>query len=337
MASHCRLCIGSLVIVSGLVGRSDLNGCEGVVKTLVDPSSGRFSVELKLSSGKKCIVLVRAVNISLTRDEKRKQIAKHIANKGIFAMFQKVFETGSSWGDVNCMSQTRQMINYIVMNAVPQLQGLLDAAFCDPSAMQGVFEFIQTLLARYNRMPLMDQIFFRERFCTHTTWSFPNLEILQIMKSIAGDAIVGDFFAGNGLLAAMGSAAFGIKIIASDLEESPLPFCNILILDAIHAVRQYPGMNHFVMSWPPQDDPIGEKFLKAILSSREAEISPVTIFYFGTPRGGCCGTPELFDLLDTRFNVVASVCRPGTETWSEIMMGPDRNPILDSFVVYQQN
>lgn len=91
------------------------------------------------------------------------------------------------------------------------------------------------------------------------------------------------------------------------------------------------------MSWPPppQDDPIGEKFLKAILSSRKAEISPVTIFYFGTPRGGCCGTPELFDLLDTHFNVFASVCRSDTETWSEIMMGPD-GPILDSFVVYRQ-
>lgn len=334
MAYHGRLCIGSLVIVSGLVGRSDLNGCQGVVKTLVDPSSGRFSVIIKLSSGKKCIVLVRAVNISLTTDEKRKHITEHIANIPLFAEFKKVFETGSSWGDVDCISQMQEMRYYVVMNAVPQLQGLLDAAFRDPSAIQGVFEFIQTLLARYNRMTLMDQIFFRERFCKHIAWSFPNLEILQIMKSIAGDAIVGDFFAGNGLLAAMGSS-LGVKMIALDLEQSPLPFCDILISDAIHAVSQYPGMNHFVMSWPPQDDPIGVKFLKAILSSREAESSPVTIFYFGTPRGGCCGTPELFDLLDTRFNVVASVCRPDTETWSEIMMGPD-GPILDSFVVYRQ-
>lgn len=243
MAYQCRLCIRSRVIVSGLVGCSDLNRCEGVVKTLVDPSSSRFSVEVKFPSGKKEIkeiILIRAVNISLTNDEKRKQIAEHITNISLFAKFQKVFETGSDWEDVDYMNQMQEMIYYVMMHAVPQLQGLLDAAFRDPSAMQGVFEFIQTLLARYNHMDRSDQWLYRDRFCKHITWSFPNLEILQIMKSIAGNAMIGDFFAGNGLLAAMGSAAFGIKIIASDLEQSQLPFCNILISNAIRAVSQYP-------------------------------------------------------------------------------------------------
>jgi len=156
----------------------------------------------------------------------------------------------------------------------------------------------------------------------------------KIIKNIAEDATVGDFFAGNGLLAAMASA-FGIKMIASDLTRSSNPFCKVLKSDAINAVKKHPNISNFVISWPPQNDSIGEKFLKEILSRQES-CRPVTIFYFGTPKGGCCGTPGFFDLLDTHFNVIASVDRSETETWSEIMYDDDGNPIFDGFVVYQQ-
>jgi hypothetical protein len=342
MASRFRLRIEFGVTVSGLVRRPELNGCVGVVVRLVDPSTGRFSVEVTLPSGKKEVVAIRAVNILLTKDEKRGQVAEDIANISLYATFQKIFETGSDVSEAegivstsNILAKLQQMIYFVVMKVVPQLQGLLDAAFRDPSAIQGVFQFIQTLLERYNRMDLSDQRLYRERFCRHIAWSLPTLEILQIMKSIAGDATIGDFFTGNGLLATMASA-FGVKMIASDLKQSPLPFCNILVSDAINAIRLHLDLSHYVMSWPPQDDTIGEKFLKAILSSRKAEDPPVTIFYFGTLRDGCCGTPGLFALFDEHFVVIASVVRSETETWSEIMVGPDDKPILDSFVVYQQ-
>ena len=216
------------------------------------------------------------------------------------------------------------------MNVVPQLQRLLDAAFRDPSAIQGVFEFIRTLLELYNQMTHDNQMVCRERFCMHTAWSFPTLKILQIIKDIAKDAPVGDFFAGNGLLATMASA-FGIKMIASDLKASPLPFCNILESDAIDAVKEHRKISHFVISWPPQDNPIGATFVNAILSNRKEEDPPVTIFYIGTPRDGCCATSDLFDLFDTRFNVITSVDRSPIETWSKIMMG-----FSDEFVVYEQ-
>ena len=91
-----------------------------------------------------------------------------------------------------------------------------------------------------------------------------------------------------------------------------------------------------MISWPPQNDPIGATFVNEILSSRKHEDPPVTIFYFGTPMGGCCGKPELFDLFKTRFDVIASLRRTPIETWSEIMYDDDGNPIFDEFVVYQE-
>lgn len=336
--------VGSNVVISGLIGRLDLNECAGIVKRLVDPSTGRFSVEVMLPSGKKEVVAIRAINISLTKDEKQKQIAKKIADEQKFTTFRKMFEKGERgvhdavgiYKDVSSTIRELQiMINYVVMHLVPQLQALLDAAFRDPSAIQGVFEFTRTLLERYNRMSEDNQMIYRERFCMHTAWSLPTLKILQIMKSIVGDATVGDFFAGNGLLATIASA-FGVKMIASDLVPSPLPFCNIRESDAINAVKEHPGISHFVISWPPQDNPIGATFVKAILSSRKHEDPPVTIFYIGTPRDGCCATSDLFDLFHKHFNVIASEDRTPIETWSNIMIGPDGNPIFDGFVVYQQ-
>ena len=114
-----------------------------------------------------------------------------------------------------------------------------------------------------------------------------------------------------------------------------ISFCIVPESDAINAIKEHPGIRHFVISWLPQNDPIGATFVKEILSSGQPGNPPVTIFYFGTPSDGCCGTPELFDLFKTRFNVIASVERSETETWSKIMYDDDGNPILDSFVVYR--
>ena len=67
-------------------------------------------------------------------------------------------------------------------------------------------------------------------------------------------------------------------------------------LTAEEAIGRRPGMN-MLMCWPDMNDRWGERAVRALSAER--------IVYVGEPRGGCTGTPGMFDAMEELYNLEA--------------------------------
>lgn len=69
---------------------------------------------------------------------------------------------------------------------------------------------------------------------------------------------------------------------------------NIEDIDAVEAIKKYPGVDYILMSWPPYDSHIASEVLAAM-----REFNPnATLIYFGEDYGGCCGDDEFFEMAE---------------------------------------
>lgn len=89
-------------------------------------------------------------------------------------------------------------------------------------------QFLATLglLNDFLRNPVFARTKVRDYFCSHCTWSLPNMEALLAIKNFVGDERVWEIAAGNAIWSAL-LQKLDVQIIATDVALSPDSFTSV--------------------------------------------------------------------------------------------------------------
>lgn len=146
----------------------------------------------------------------------------------------------------------------------------------------------------------------RDEFVAQYAWTITTPRSVAFMAEHSRGRLI-DPLAGTGYWAYLLDQA-GVDVVAYDLhppdgsqhnhyhkgQESHAPVMKGRAVETVtvHADRT------LLLSWPPYDDSIGARTLRAYKGDR--------VIYIGEGSGGCCGTDALFDQLDDGWSEVAS-------------------------------
>lgn len=139
------------------------------------------------------------------------------------------------------------------------------------------------------------------------SWTCSDPATVDFVAAHAGAAVV-DPLAGSGWWAAL-LAHRGIAVTASDLHppdnsgetawhQGVDPHHPVERLDAIEALRgDGPDPRTLLLAWPTYNVPLGADVLDAYRGER--------VIYMGEGDGGCCGDDRMFQVIHSRWDIVA--------------------------------
>lgn len=142
----------------------------------------------------------------------------------------------------------------------------------------------------------------REAYIPFMGFSFINLEYVDNLANFLKGKKVLEVMAGNGLLSLLLEER-GVDIIATDIapgENNHYDIRNVYndkieTLDAVEAIRKYGrSVDYVIMSWPPYDNPIATKVMRAI---KEVN-NDIRVIYIGEQEGGCTADYKFFDIIE---------------------------------------
>lgn len=146
----------------------------------------------------------------------------------------------------------------------------------------------------------------RHDFVGTYSWSIPDPDSLAFVRNVAYHGLV-DPMAGTGYWAYL-LAQMHVDVVCYDIDP-PLkdasentwhgdanPWVDVEELDARLAVVKHPDRT-LLLSWPPYSMNIGAETINAYKGNR--------IVYVGEGEGGCCGSPDMFDVLNEEWEEIA--------------------------------
>jgi hypothetical protein len=176
----------------------------------------------------------------------------------------------------------------------------------------------------------LDDFDLRQRFTKEYGWSLPCKEAVKAIEKHSKGQTVYDVMAGSGYWAKT-LRNQGINAIASDIGEWEFKAKHVDI-DKLDA-RRAAGLAskgkpiHLLLSWPPHECPISHRLL---------HILPIgsTLYLIGEGPGGCTGSTEMFDELDTNYERIEAINLPqwsGIHDYLEIYKKVKNEKVADKF------
>lgn len=137
-------------------------------------------------------------------------------------------------------------------------------------------------------------------------WTITAPETVAFVAEHSGGRLV-DPLAGTGYWGLL-LAASGVDVVSCDLHPADGGDANVwhkhqdawvpvLRADAVDAVAVHADRT-LLLSWPPYDDPLGDRVLAAYPGNR--------VIYIGEMEGGCCGDDDMFARLDRDWSEIAT-------------------------------
>lgn len=190
----------------------------------------------------------------------------------------------------------------------------------------------------------------RDTFTTQYAWAIPSREAVVAIVSHVGDRRLLEVGAGTGLWARLLDDA-GVKVTATDNYHwsvagrkagRPRPYMRVGLyydvarMGAERAVRQHPDHKALMICWPPYNEPMAARALKAFTGDR--------LVYIGEADGGCNGDKAFHTMLgsglcncDDMDCWDGSVCKHNDVPWvlTHTVALPQWPGIHDSLWLYQ--
>lgn len=137
----------------------------------------------------------------------------------------------------------------------------------------------------------------RTDYVSRYAWTITSPEAVAFVAEQSGGKLV-DPMAGTGYWAHV-LDQMGVDVLAYDLHpadggsanqwhKDQIPHAPVMQGDAVSVVSVHSDRT-LLLSWPPYDEPIGSKVLRAYKGDR--------VIYIGEGHGGCCGSDAMFDRL----------------------------------------
>jgi hypothetical protein len=136
------------------------------------------------------------------------------------------------------------------------------------------------------------------------SWTITSPGTVRFVRDHCGPRVV-DPLAGTGWWAFL-LGRIGVDVVASDVAPSDQrdessyrhpTWVPVVQANGAERTTAYGRDRTLLLGWPPIDSQVGRDVLAAYTGNR--------VIYMGESRGGCCGTSDLFEVLDERWKQVA--------------------------------
>lgn len=158
---------------------------------------------------------------------------------------------------------------------------------------------------RHYFVSLEQELSRRDLFTATLAWAVPSPSSIDTIAEFIGTTPTVEINAGTGLWAALLKAK-GCNLVATDLlahdwrDKTKTPrknFTDVVLSDASTAIKNLmPEGGCFMSCWPGYRDSYCTEALKVALTKKVAKV-----VYIGEGEGGCTGTDDLHELLESSF------------------------------------